>query len=217
MGSDRFLLLLLRDQQPVRHMESLTFPAPGPGSLFAIPGSTRRTRPHRRCARAGAGRGSRSAVDASVRGDGGPGLRPPRLALARILRSVGRLTPVAITGTNGKTTVTYLLEAISRPPAIAGVLGKSTTAMAQDVRRPNTTYELQRFPPDGRRGRHPRRRRGLSRRGLETWTGCLRYRVCTVNLLDHLDYHVTMERYYAAKRFLPAPPAVRDGLPVSQR
>jgi UDP-N-acetylmuramoyl-L-alanyl-D-glutamate--2,6-diaminopimelate ligase len=115
---------------------------------------------------------------------------------------------IAIVGTNGKTTVTYLLEAILRAAGYSvGVLGTINYRYGgESFPAPNTTpesFEMQRIL------------REMSDQGV---THCVaevsshaidlrRVDDCTfdfgvfTNLTqDHLDYHGTMEAYYQAKK-----------------
>lgn len=120
------------------------------------------------------------------------------------------LKVVGITGTNGKTTLTYLLESIFREagynPGVVGTIsyrwaGKEYAAL-------NTTPEasdLQRILADmAQQGvTHvvmEASSHGLHRGRLE---GCLFDVGVFTNLTqDHLDYHGTLEDYYEAKKLL---------------
>jgi UDP-N-acetylmuramoyl-L-alanyl-D-glutamate--2,6-diaminopimelate ligase len=143
----------------------------------------------------------------SVRGAMGP------LSAAFFDHPSRRMTVVGVTGTNGKTTTTYLLESIFRAAgSVPGVVG--TTGVRIDGR----TTPFERTTPEA-----PDLQRLLSRMveggvdavAMEVSSHGLdqrrvdgtRYR-CAVftNLsLDHLDYHGTLEAYFQAKSRLFTP------------
>ncbi|HZD18974.1 MAG TPA: UDP-N-acetylmuramoyl-L-alanyl-D-glutamate--2,6-diaminopimelate ligase [Actinomycetota bacterium] len=120
---------------------------------------------------------------------------------------------VGITGTNGKTTTTYLLEAVFRQAGITpGVVG--TTGVRIDGRPvpfPRTTPEA----PDLHRLLARMREEGVRSVAMEVSShGLHQHRVdglryaCAVftNLTqDHLDYHASMEEYFEAKARLFTP------------
>jgi len=115
---------------------------------------------------------------------------------------------IGITGTNGKTTVTYLLESIiSAAGFFPGVLGTVNYRFrGKTLPAPNTTPESLEF------------QRILRQMVDDGVTHCIsevsshaldlgRVDDCDFDIAvftnlsqDHLDYHLTMERYYAAKR-----------------
>jgi UDP-N-acetylmuramoyl-L-alanyl-D-glutamate--2,6-diaminopimelate ligase len=118
-----------------------------------------------------------------------------------------RMTVVGVTGTNGKTTTTYLIESIFRAadlvPAVIGTTGARIDG--RSVPFDKTTPEA----PDLQRLLARMKDEGVdavamevSSHGLEQYRADgLRY-ACAVftNLSqDHLDYHATMEAYFAAK------------------
>jgi UDP-N-acetylmuramoyl-L-alanyl-D-glutamate--2,6-diaminopimelate ligase len=132
------------------------------------------------------------------------------MAAAFYGRPADRLTTVGVTGTNGKTTTTYLLERIFREAGVKpGVIG--TTGIRVD----GTEVGHDRTTPEGP---------DLHRLLAEMWSGGVRgvamevsshgldqFRVggirfgCAVftNLSqDHLDYHGTLAAYFEAKRRL---------------
>jgi UDP-N-acetylmuramoyl-L-alanyl-D-glutamate--2,6-diaminopimelate ligase len=128
-------------------------------------------------------------------------------------RPSDRLAAIGVTGTNGKTTTTYLLEAILRADGrVAGVIG--TTGVRIDGR----TVPFDRTTPEA-----PDLQRLLSRMiadGVDAVAmevsshGLDQHRVdgtaydCAVftNLSrDHLDYHGSLERYFEAKARLFTP------------
>jgi UDP-N-acetylmuramoyl-L-alanyl-D-glutamate--2,6-diaminopimelate ligase len=117
---------------------------------------------------------------------------------------------VGVTGTNGKTSTTYLVESMWKAAGRAcGLIGTVETRFADEAYRSlNTTpesLELQQLL-------RAMRNRGVtdvvmevSSHGLEIGrtTGCC-FRVAAFTNLtqDHLDFHTTMERYRAAKLLL---------------
>jgi UDP-N-acetylmuramoyl-L-alanyl-D-glutamate--2,6-diaminopimelate ligase len=122
-------------------------------------------------------------------------------------RPSGRMVMVGVTGTNGKTTTTYLLESIFRAAGLRpGVIG--TTGVRIDGRH----VPFERTTPEA-----PDLQRLLARMAAEGVAACAaevsshglhQFRVdgtrfvCAVftNLSqDHLDYHGTLEEYFRAK------------------
>lgn len=135
-----------------------------------------------------------------------------RLAMARMAAAfygdpTARLPLVGITGTNGKTTTTYLIEAIMAatglPPAVLGTISYrfGNTVFESTHTTPEST-ELQRalrtLADSGARGFVME----VSSHALEQKRvdGC-RFDVGIFSNLtrDHLDYHGTMEQYREAK------------------
>lgn len=121
-----------------------------------------------------------------------------------------RLTVVGVTGTNGKTTTTYLLESIFRAAGKeVGVVGTVNYRFPGCVREaPNTTpssLELHRLLGE-------MLQRGVSHVAMEVSSHALvqgRLKGCQfdagvfLNLSpEHLDYHGTMDRYLEAKALL---------------
>jgi UDP-N-acetylmuramoyl-L-alanyl-D-glutamate--2,6-diaminopimelate ligase len=123
------------------------------------------------------------------------------------------LTMVGVTGTNGKTTVTYLLESILRAVGLApGVVGTTgarsdgapvpialTTPEAPDLHR-----LLRRMCDDGVRAVAMEvSSHALSQHRVDG----LRFDAAVFTNLsqDHLDYHGSMERYFEAKARLFTP------------
>jgi UDP-N-acetylmuramoyl-L-alanyl-D-glutamate--2,6-diaminopimelate ligase len=114
---------------------------------------------------------------------------------------------VAVTGTNGKTTTTYLVEAIMTAAGIpTGVMGTVAYRFGDRViPAPHTTPEslelqqtLQAMVMDGARGVALE----VSSHALDQHRidGCLLDVAIFTNLTpEHLDYHGTMEEYYRAK------------------
>jgi UDP-N-acetylmuramoyl-L-alanyl-D-glutamate--2,6-diaminopimelate ligase len=124
-----------------------------------------------------------------------------------------RMTVVGVTGTNGKTTTTYLLEAIFRAAGwTPGVIG--TTGIRIDGRPapfPRTTPEA----PDLHRLLAEMADKGIEAVAMEVSShgldqervGGVRYSVAVFTNLsqDHLDYHPSMEEYFEAKARLFTP------------
>ena len=119
-----------------------------------------------------------------------------------------------ITGTNGKTTTAYLIDAILREAGmVTGLIGTIEYRLAGEARKaPNTTPEsldIMRFAAEleQRGGTHLTIGSFLARRWR--WRGFTAFEFHTAvftNLTrDHLDFHRTMEEYAAAKRLLFVP------------
>jgi UDP-N-acetylmuramoyl-L-alanyl-D-glutamate--2,6-diaminopimelate ligase len=121
-----------------------------------------------------------------------------------------RMVLVGITGTNGKTTTTYLLEEVFRVaglvPGVIGTTGARVDGVPVPIER--TTPEA----PDFHRLLAGMLERGVSAVAMEVSShGLDQHRVggarfaCAVftNLSqDHLDYHGSIEEYYRAKALL---------------
>ncbi|MEX0991900.1 MAG: UDP-N-acetylmuramoyl-L-alanyl-D-glutamate--2,6-diaminopimelate ligase [Actinomycetota bacterium] len=119
----------------------------------------------------------------------------------------GEMAVVGITGTNGKTTTTYLMESIFRaagmPPGVIGTTGVRIDG--EPFPAPHTTPEapdlhrlLRRMADAGVLGVAME----VSSHGLDQdRVGGIRFRCAVFTNLsqDHLDYHDTMEEYFAAK------------------
>jgi len=112
-----------------------------------------------------------------------------------------------VTGTNGKTTTAFLLEAMLRSVGRASVLiGTIETHVAGEVREsPHTTPEsrdvLELFS-DGARAGASEAVMEMSSHALEqerVWGLPVETAIFTNLTQDHLDYHGTMEQYFAAK------------------
>jgi UDP-N-acetylmuramoyl-L-alanyl-D-glutamate--2,6-diaminopimelate ligase len=117
------------------------------------------------------------------------------------------LTVVGVTGTNGKTTTTYLLEGIWRAAGVStGVIG-TVDYRFMDQRRPApfTTPEA----PELQAMLAEMRRRGVTHVAIEVSSHALAQQradglrfdaAAFTNLTrDHLDFHGDVEAYYAAK------------------
>jgi UDP-N-acetylmuramoyl-L-alanyl-D-glutamate--2,6-diaminopimelate ligase len=123
------------------------------------------------------------------------------------------MTLVGVTGTNGKTTTTFLLDAIFKQTrGTPGVIG--TTGVRIDGRRipfPRTTPEA----PDLHRLLAQMADEGVDATAMEVSShglhqhrvGGLRFAVAAFTNLtqDHLDYHASMDEYFEAKARLFAP------------
>ena len=131
----------------------------------------------------------------------------------------------AVTGTNGKTTIAYLLRRIFRaayPGEACGLLSTveyDTGAgdCAESARTTPAAETFQQLFAQMKRNGCRRAVMELSSHGLHQHrTGSLRFAGAAFTNLtgDHLDYHGTMENYYQAKRILftellrPGAPAV---------
>jgi UDP-N-acetylmuramoyl-L-alanyl-D-glutamate--2,6-diaminopimelate ligase len=111
------------------------------------------------------------------------------------------LLTVGVTGTNGKTSVTHLLASIldrhGQPCAVIGTLdGERTTPEAPVVQRL--------LDEARRRGRAAVAMEVSSHALTESRVDGIRFDAAVFTNLgrDHLDHHVTMERYFAAKASL---------------
>ncbi len=128
-------------------------------------------------------------------------------------RPADRMTMVGITGTNGKTTTTYLLEeAFLAAGMVPGVIGTTGARIDREaVPFPRTTPEA----IDLHRLLARMEERGVRAVAMEVSShGLDQHRVdgvryaCSVftNLTqDHLDYHASMEEYFEAKARLFTP------------
>jgi len=134
---------------------------------------------------------------------------------AEILKLIG------ITGTNGKTTTSYLVDSILRAAGCqVGLLGTiGYRLVGQPLPAPNTTPEsldLQKYLAQivSAGGTHAVLEASSHALAMERLWGCPFAVAIFTNLTrDHLDYHKTLEEYFAAKRRLfegtgAQPPAV---------
>jgi UDP-N-acetylmuramoyl-L-alanyl-D-glutamate--2,6-diaminopimelate ligase len=129
------------------------------------------------------------------------------------------MTMLGVTGTNGKTTITYLLEAIARRAGRrAGVVGTTGARIDEHpVPIERTTPEAS----DLHRLLARMRDAGVGVVAMEVSSHALEQHrvggvvfdaVAFTNLSqDHLDYHASMERYFAAKAMLFDPQHARRG------
>ncbi len=123
-------------------------------------------------------------------------------------RPSSNLCLIGVTGTNGKTTVTYLLESIIKAAGfVPGVLGTVNYRFRGKTQpAPNTTPESLEFHKILRAMADA----GVTHCVAEISSHALdlgRVDDCDFDIgiftnlsRDHLDYHLTMERYYEAKR-----------------
>jgi UDP-N-acetylmuramoyl-L-alanyl-D-glutamate--2,6-diaminopimelate ligase len=130
------------------------------------------------------------------------------------------MTVVGITGTNGKTTGTYLLESVFRSagwtPGVIGTTGLRIDGVAEPLAR--TTPEA----PDLQRVLARMRHGGVRAIAMEISShalaqhrtdGLLVDAALFTNLSqDHLDFHPSMEAYFESKRRLFTPTHARRGL-----
>ena len=135
-------------------------------------------------------------------------------------RPAEALTTIGITGTNGKTTTTYLLEAIIRsvgsPPGVIGTNGARIDGVPVELAR--TTPEA----PDLHRLLARMRTAGVRTVAMEVSSHALAQQrvdglvfdvaVFTNLSQDHLDYHRTMQTYLDAKASLFTPGNARRGV-----
>jgi UDP-N-acetylmuramoyl-L-alanyl-D-glutamate--2,6-diaminopimelate ligase len=123
---------------------------------------------------------------------------------AEVLKLIG------VTGTNGKTTTTYLVDSILRAAGCeVGLLGTIGYRLVRESRpAPNTTPEsldLQKYLAEIVRsgGTHAVLEASSHALALVRLWGCPFAVAIFTNLTrDHLDYHKTLEEYFAAKRRL---------------
>ena len=119
----------------------------------------------------------------------------------------------AVTGTNGKTTIAFLLRRIFRaafPDEPCGLLSTveydtGGTSCAEAARTTPMAENFQQLFAEMKANRCVRAAMELSSHGLHQHrTGSLRFAGAVFTNLtgDHLDYHLTMENYYLAKRIL---------------
>jgi UDP-N-acetylmuramoyl-L-alanyl-D-glutamate--2,6-diaminopimelate ligase len=126
------------------------------------------------------------------------------------MRPAEVLKLIGVTGTNGKTTTTYLVDSILRAAGCeVGLLGTIGYRLVREVRpAPNTTPEsldLQKYLAEIVRagGTHAVLEASSHALALNRLWGCPFAVAIFTNLTrDHLDYHKTFEEYFAAKRRL---------------
>jgi UDP-N-acetylmuramoyl-L-alanyl-D-glutamate--2,6-diaminopimelate ligase len=124
-----------------------------------------------------------------------------------------RIFFTGITGTNGKTTTSYLIESILRQAGhTTGLIGTIEYHLAGEVRSaPNTTPEsldIMQFASElaGRGGTHLIAEVSSHGLALGRVYGFRFHTAVFTNLTrDHLDFHKTLEQYQAAKRLLFVP------------
>ena len=146
-----------------------------------------------------------------------------RLAAAFWEQPSQRLGLIGVTGTNGKTTTTYLIDhlaaRVGNPTALFGTLenrwpghcetAQHTTAFADDLQ-----WRLAQAVQAGARiGAMEVSSHALDQNRV---AGCQFAGAVFTNLTqDHLDYHPSMEAYFEAKAHLFAPPLLGGGAVVN--
>jgi UDP-N-acetylmuramoyl-L-alanyl-D-glutamate--2,6-diaminopimelate ligase len=123
---------------------------------------------------------------------------------AEVLKLIG------VTGTNGKTTTTYLVDSILRAAGCeVGLFGTIAYRLVRETRPATTTtpesLALQSFLADVVRagGTHAVLEASSHALALDRLWGCPFAVAIFTNLTrDHLDYHTTFDDYFAAKRRL---------------
>jgi UDP-N-acetylmuramoyl-L-alanyl-D-glutamate--2,6-diaminopimelate ligase len=125
-------------------------------------------------------------------------------------RPADRLQLIGITGTNGKTTTSFLLDSIIRSSGLrSGLFGTIEYRTPLDTYRAKTTtpesLDLQRFLAEivNAGGTYAVMEASSHALALDRLWGCRFAAAIFTNLTrDHLDFHNTMESYFAAKRRL---------------
>lgn len=131
------------------------------------------------------------------------------------------MTLVGVTGTNGKTTVTHLIQAALQAAGLScGVIGTLGSRLGEweDKVNPRTTPEA----PDLQRSLRGMKERGANAVAMEVSSIALcehRVDALTFDVVaftglsrDHLDYHGTMEDYFNAKAELFEPGRAAKGV-----
>ncbi|MFQ5442146.1 MAG: UDP-N-acetylmuramoyl-L-alanyl-D-glutamate--2,6-diaminopimelate ligase [Thermodesulfobacteriota bacterium] len=141
-----------------------------------------------------------------------PDVREAMAALSTRLYSdpSSSMTLVGVTGTNGKTTTTYLLESIFKEAGFkAGVIGTINYRYGEKVfPAPHTTPEA----PDLQRILREMKGAGVTHCAMEVSSHALKQKrvngcgfdaaIFTNLTHEHLDYHNTIEEYFEAKALL---------------
>jgi UDP-N-acetylmuramoyl-L-alanyl-D-glutamate--2,6-diaminopimelate ligase len=201
-----------------------------PGDLYAAPAGSRAHGAEYAAAARAAGAvgcvtdaaGAERAVDAGL-----PTyvVESPRTVLGRLAAWVydepaRAMTMVGVTGTNGKTTTAYLLDAgLRRAGRRTGVIGTIETRIGDDVlRSERTTPEA----PDLQALLAVMRERGVEAVAMEVSSHALAmgrvdgttYDVALFTNLseDHLDFHADLEEYFQVKATLFTPLRSRRGV-----
>ena len=132
------------------------------------------------------------------------------IVAANRFQATAALTLTAVTGTNGKTTTTYLVESIlsaaGRKPGVIGTVGYRFGGREKEALLTTPgALELHSNLAEMRQGGASDVVMEASSIALEQGrlAGC-RFRVAALTNVtqDHLDYHGTMANYFAAKRIL---------------
>jgi UDP-N-acetylmuramoyl-L-alanyl-D-glutamate--2,6-diaminopimelate ligase len=133
-----------------------------------------------------------------------------RLKLAEISNLFYRepskdLCLIGVTGTNGKTTVTHLIQSLLMDCAILGTMGLRKTQNDQYLDQGNTTpqnKEVQKIIRNIVDEKFKYLAMEVSSHALDQYrVACLNFKYAIVTNLtqDHLDYHKTMDHYYKTK------------------
>ena len=125
-------------------------------------------------------------------------------------RPADKLQLVGITGTNGKTTTSFLLDSVIHAAGLrSGLFGTIEYRTPLETYPAKTTtpesLDLQRFFAEivGAGGTHAVLESSSHALALDRLWGCRFAAAVFTNLTrDHLDFHTTMENYFAAKRRL---------------
>lgn len=115
---------------------------------------------------------------------------------------------IGVTGTNGKTTTTYLVEALlqqhGRHPAVFGTVSYRFASESREASHTTPdALELLQIAADFRRAGADALIMEVSSHALDQYrVDGISYRVGVFTNLtpEHLDYHLDMERYFASKR-----------------
>jgi UDP-N-acetylmuramoyl-L-alanyl-D-glutamate--2,6-diaminopimelate ligase len=133
-----------------------------------------------------------------------------RLKLAEIAnifygRPSEQLCLIGVTGTNGKTTVTHLIQNLLTSCAILGTMGLRKTLNSSYLDQGNTTpqnKEVQRIIKNIVESEFKYLAMEVSSHALEQYRVAFlnfKYAIVTNLTQDHLDYHKTMDKYFSAK------------------
>jgi UDP-N-acetylmuramoyl-L-alanyl-D-glutamate--2,6-diaminopimelate ligase len=201
----------------------------GPGTLFCcVPGA--RADGHDFAAKAVELGAAALCVEHPVHLDGDPGVpqlvvaavRPalPTLAAAFWGHPSRRLDLVGVTGTNGKTTTTYMLEAIARAAGLVpGVIGTVEVRIGDErravVRTTPEAPDLQRLLAEMADSGVGLAAMEVSSHGLAIGrVDATSFKVAVFTNLtqDHLDFHPDMEDYFGAKARLFTPALAGAGV-----
>lgn len=116
-----------------------------------------------------------------------------------------KLEIIGVTGTNGKTTVTHLIQSILTNCGLIGTIGFKANPSADYQDIGNTTpqaKELQKIIKDLVDQKYKYLTMEVSSHALEQYrVGEIKFKTAIVTNLtqDHLDYHITMDSYFEAK------------------
>jgi len=117
-----------------------------------------------------------------------------------------QLSIIGVTGTNGKTTITHLIQnIIGDNCALLGTMGLKTSPAAEYADMGNTTpqsAEIQKILAGLVESKHSHLTMEVSSHALDQHrTDQIKFNTAVITNLtqDHLDYHKTMDNYFAAK------------------